>query len=343
MNILLTGGLGYIGSHVCSLLQERDDQIIIVDNLSNCSPAIINQLGLLKGFKNVCFEKVDVTNAVELSEVFKKHPDIQGVIHFAALKSVDESIRRPLDYYHNNVGGLVSLLQEVVKREIPFIFSSSCTVYGQAEIMPISETEPFKKSYSPYGTTKQMGEQILQDVNISNPKFKAMSLRYFNPIGAHESSLIGEWPIGVPKNLVPYITQVGIGKRDYLTVFGDDYPTSDGTCIRDYIHVLDLADAHIKGIEFLLENEPNYHVYNVGLGQGVSVKKMIDLFEKVSHKKIEYRIAPRRDGDVTEAFADNTKIKKELGWEPRYSIEEALHSAWRWEKFIRDSGIAEVV
>lgn len=278
------------------------------------------------------FENVDMTNATDLKNVFSKYRDIKGVIHLAALKSVDQSIAQPLKYYENNIGGLITLLNEIKSKNIPLIFSSSCTVYGQADRLPVKESAPFKSSYSPYGYTKQMGEQIIEDTVKSDGSFKAMSLRYFNPIGAHPSSMIGEWPIGEPQNLVPYMTQVAIGKRKELKIFGDRYDTPDGTCIRDYIHVMDLAEAHVLGLEYLFSSKSNQYTYNVGLGNGVSVKEMISRFENIIKKPMPHLVTKPREGDVPIAYADATKIQAELNWKPKYSVDDALLSAWNWEK-----------
>ena len=337
LKILITGGLGYIGAHVCAVLHQKGYRIVLMDNLSNSFLQMYHQLITLLGGQSLEFEKKDISRPDEVKELFRKHSDIKGVIHLAALKSVNQSIAQPLSYYHNNVGGLITLLSEVKSKNIPFLFSSSCTVYGQADQLPIKENTSLKPSFSPYGFTKQVGEQIIKDTAKANDSFKAMSLRYFNPIGAHPSSLIGEWPIGEPQNLVPYITQVGIGKRKELKIFGDTYDTTDGTCIRDYIHVMDLAEAHVLGLETLFSSNSNHYVYNVGLGKGVSVKEMVSRFEKVSERPIKYKISKARKGDVPIAYADASRIRHQLNWQPKYSINDALLSAWNWEKYLHSN------
>ena len=339
MKILLTGGLGYIGAHVCTLLQSRGYRVVIVDNLVNSSKQMLRQLLAIDSKNPPILELLDITNTKELEKLFQQHDDLSGVIHFAALKSVNQSIQKPLKYYHNNIVGLIELLKVVEARSLPLIFSSSCTVYGQSDVLPITENQPFKPSYSPYGFTKQMGEQIIKDTTSTNEQFKAMSLRYFNPIGAHDSALIGQWPINEPENLVPYITQVAIGKRKELKIFGDQYDTPDGSCIRDYIHVMDLAEAHLLGLEYLWSSKSNYYVFNVGLGEGVSVKRLVKRFEEVTKISINHRITNPREGDVPIAYAEASKIQTQLGWIPKYSIDEALLSAWKWEQYLDSSGL----
>ncbi len=334
MKIIITGGLGYIGAHICAVLNQKGYEVILVDNLSNSVIKMYHQLIALLGKESLVFEKKDITQSDEIKELFQKYSDINGVIHLAALKSVNQSITQPLSYYQNNISGLITLLSEIKSKNIPFIFSSSCTVYGQSDQLPIKETTPFKSSFSPYGRTKQMGEWIIKDIIKSNDSFKAMSLRYFNPIGAHPSARIGEWPIGEPQNLVPLMTQVGIGKRKELKIYGDTYDTPDGTCIRDYIHVMDLAEAHVLGLEYLFSSNSNHYTYNVGLGSGVSVKEMISRFEKIIKKPINKKVSKIREGDVPVAYADASKIQTQLRWQPKYSIEDALLSAWKWEKYL---------
>lgn len=332
--ILVTGGLGFIGSHTVVALQERGLEVVIIDNLSNSSLDVLG--GITKITKITPeFENIDLRNKAEVQEFFQKYPDIQGVIHFAASKAVGESVENPLLYYENNLNTLIYLLQQLNdKEQAKFIFSSSCTVYGQADELPITESAPVKKAESPYGNTKQIGEEIISDTCKVNNNFKAISLRYFNPIGGHPSNHIGELPIGSPQNLVPFITQTAIGKRQELSVFGDDYPTPDGTCIRDYIHVMDLAKAHVVALEKLLDNkeEPNYQVFNLGTGKGNSVLEVIQAFEKVSGQKLPHKITGRREGDVVSAYADTTKANKELGWVAESSLEDALESAWKWQQ-----------
>lgn len=334
MKILVTGGLGYIGSHTVVALLKKEYEVIVIDNLINTT------IDVLEGITKICgktpeFHQLDIRNKSALSRFFNDNQDIVGIIHFAAFKAVGESVKKPLEYYENNVATLVYLLRESQRLNHPkLIFSSSCTVYGQAEKLPITEDAPVQKANSPYGNTKQIDEEIIQDFITSGGDLQAISLRYFNPIGAHPSSLIGELPIGVPQNLVPYVTQTAAGKREMLSVFGDDYPTEDGTCIRDYIHVMDLAEIHVIALEKLMEDEYKkaYDVFNVGTGQGNSVLDVLKTFEKVNHKKLRYKIAPRRSGDVTTAFADTTKVEKELGWKAKRTMGDALKDAWQWEQ-----------
>ncbi|MFA7446589.1 MAG: UDP-glucose 4-epimerase GalE [Flavobacteriaceae bacterium] len=336
MKILVTGGLGFTGSHTVVALQQQGFDVIIVDNLSNSSLQVLDGIVQIT-HKKPLFEELDLRNKQQVENLFQKHPDINGVIHFAASKAVGESVENPLLYYENNINSLVYLLQQMQKKEEAFfIFSSSCTVYGQAEKMPITEDFPIQTAMSPYGNTKQIGEEIISDVaKISS--IKAILLRYFNPIGAHESIEIGELPIGVPQNLVPFITQTAIGLRKELSVFGNDYPTLDGTCIRDYIHVVDLAKAHVKALQRLInqENSEKVEVFNIGTGKGSSVLEVIRAFEKVSNRKLPYKIVDRREGDVTQAYADTTKANEVLGWKTELSLEDALLSAWKWEQKIR--------
>jgi len=338
MKILVTGGLGFIGSHTVVELQNKGFEVIIVDNCSNSSESVLDGITKISG-KKPLFEKLDLREKEKVSSFFKKYQDIAGVIHFAASKAVGESVEKPLLYYENNIGTLVYILQELSKKQkASFIFSSSCTVYGQADKMPITEDAPVKVAESPYGNTKQMGEEIIADTCKVTPELSAIALRYFNPMGSHPSAEIGELPIGVPQNLVPFITQTGIGMRKELSVFGDDYPTPDGTCIRDYIYVVDLAKAHVVALERLLagENKENYEVFNVGTGKGSSVLEAIQSFEKVSGKKLNYKIVDRRPGDITSAYADTTKANTVLGWKSEYTLDDAMKSAWVWEQKIRD-------
>lgn len=333
MQILVTGGLGYIGSHTVVALMNQGYEVVIIDNLSNSSISVLEGITEIAG-KSPRFEKLDLRNKLKIADFFNTYPDIKGVIHFAASKAVGESVEKPLLYYENNVGSLIFLLQEMQKRKLTnFIFSSSCTVYGQADELPITEDAPTKKAESPYGNTKLIGENMIADLCGINPEFKAISLRYFNPIGAHPSAKIGELPIGTPQNLVPFITQTAIGKRKELSVFGDDYNTPDGTCIRDYIHVMDLAEAHVRALDRLIKDEAdaNYEVFNLGTGAGSSVMEIIKSFEKVTQQKLPYKIAGRRAGDITAAFADTKKANEVLRWKTTRSLEEALSSAWDWE------------
>ena len=338
MKVLVTGGLGFIGSHTVVELLNKGFEVVIVDDCSNSEEKVLEGIEAITGRKPV-FEKLDLKEKGKVEDFFRRHQDVQGIIHFAASKAVGESVEKPLLYYENNLGTLVYILKELCKKEkASFIFSSSCTVYGQADKMPITEDAPVKVAESPYGNTKQMGEEIIADTCKVTPNLNAIALRYFNPMGAHPSTEIGELPKGVPQNLVPFITQTGIGMRNQLSVFGDDYPTPDGTCIRDYIYVVDLAKAHVVALERLLEgkNTENYEVFNVGTGKGSSVLEVIESFEKVSGKKLNYKIVDRRPGDITAAYADTTKANTILGWKAEYSLDEAMKYAWIWEQKIRD-------
>ncbi|MBT8281895.1 MAG: UDP-glucose 4-epimerase GalE [Muriicola sp.] len=337
MKILVTGGLGFIGSHTVVELQNEGYQVVIIDNCSNASEDVLDGITKITG-KQPDFEKLDLRNKVDVLDFFSRHKDIDGVIHFAASKAVGESVEKPLLYYENNLSTLVYLLQQLsAKNKAHFIFSSSCTVYGQADEMPITENAPVKPAESPYGNTKQIGEEIIRDSCEVFSNLQAISLRYFNPMGAHPSAEIGELPLGIPQNLVPFITQTGIGMREQLSVFGDDYPTKDGTCIRDYIHVVDLAKAHVVALKRLLEgkNEKNYEVFNVGTGTGSSVLEVIKSFERVSGEELNYKIVGRRPGDVVSAYADTSRANRVLGWKAESTLDDAMRSAWLWEKKIR--------
>ena len=337
MKILVTGGLGFIGSHTVVELQNEGFEVIIIDNLSNSSIEVLDGITAITGVKPL-FEKLDLRVKPDVTRFFETHNDIAGVIHFAANKAVGESVKEPLMYYENNIGTLVYILQELSKLDKQnFIFSSSCTVYGQADELPITENAPVKPAESPYGNTKQIGEEIIRDTCKVNSTLKSIALRYFNPIGAHPSAEIGELPIGVPQNLVPFITQTAIGMREQLSVFGGDYPTPDGTCIRDYIHVVDLAKAHVVALQRLLEekNLSNYEVFNLGTGKGSSVLEAIQSFDKVSGEKLKYQIVDRREGDVVAAYAETTKANDVLGWKTELTLDDAMASAWKWEKKIR--------
>jgi UDP-glucose 4-epimerase len=330
MKILVTGGLGFIGSHTIVELQNQGFEVVAVDNLSNSTIEVLDRIEKISGKKPI-FEQLDLKDKIAVQTFFRKHQDITGVIHFAASKAVGESVENPLMYYENNINTLVYLLQELQqKQEAHFIFSSSCTVYGQAEKMPITENAPVQPAISPYGNTKQIGEEIITQVCQVSP-INAILLRYFNPIGAHP---IGELPIGIPQNLVPFITQTSIGLRQELSVYGNDYPTPDGTCIRDYIHVVDLAKAHVIALQRLLNknNVTKVETFNLGTGTGSSVLEVITAFEKVSGKKLPYKIVPRREGDITAAYASTQKANSILGWKAQSSLEEALESAWKWER-----------
>ena len=336
MKVLVTGGLGFIGSHTVVELQNEGFEVVIIDNLSNSSEEVLDGIVNITN-KKPLFEKMDLRDKSAVQAFFKKHSDINGVIHFAASKAVGESVGNPLLYYENNINTLVYLLQELQKKDdASFIFSSSCTVYGQAETMPITENAPIQIAMSPYGNTKQIGEEIINDVaKISN--IKAILLRYFNPIGAHASTEIGELPLGVPQNLVPFITQTAVGLREQLSVYGDDYPTTDGTAVRDYIHVVDVAKAHVVALQRLLENKniEKVETFNLGTGTGSSVLEVITAFEKVSHQKLNYKTVGRRDGDVISAYANTDKANNVLGWKAQSTLEESLASAWKWEQKIR--------
>ena len=335
--ILVTGGLGYIGSHVVVELQKMNFEVVIIDDLSNSSLDVLGGIKKITGIKPE-FEKIDLKKKSDVRGVFNRHSDLDGAIHFAASKAISESVNNPLKYYENNICSLVYLIEELNKLDSQkLIFSSSCTVYGQADELPITENSPIKEAESPYGNTKIVGEQIIKDCCLANPSLRAISLRYFNPIGAHSSANIGELPIGVPQNLIPFITQTGLGVREKLSIYGNDYPTPDGTCIRDYIHVVDLAKAHVFAIKRLLEknNVQSPEVFNIGTGKGVSVLEVVKAFEEVSKIKLNYVFKDRRPGDVVCAFADTNKANNILGWKSELSLKEALASAWKWEKRVR--------
>ena len=336
MKILVTGGLGFIGSHTVVELQNQGFEVVIVDDLSNSSEDVLKGIVAITG-KKPLFEKLDLREKQKVQDFFKKYQDISGVIHFAASKAVGESVGNPLMYYENNINSLVYLLQELQKLpKSNFIFSSSCTVYGQAEKMPITENASIQPAMSPYGNTKQMGEEIITDTaKVSN--LNAILLRYFNPIGAHPSAEIGELPLGIPQNLVPFITQTGLGLRATLSVYGDDYPTPDGTAVRDYIHVVDLAKAHVIAIKRLLDkkNLDQVEIFNLGTGTGSSVLEVIHSFEKVSGQKLPYKIVERREGDITSAYANTDKANNVLGWKAESTLDEAMESAWKWEQKVR--------
>jgi UDP-glucose 4-epimerase len=337
MKILVTGGLGFIGSHTVVELQNEGFEVVIIDDLSNASEDVIQGIVNITG-KKPLFEKIDLREKAAVKDFFKKYNDVAGVIHFAASKAVGESVENPLLYYENNISSLVYLLQELKEKpEASFIFSSSCTVYGQAEKMPITEDAPVQAAMSPYGNTKQIGEEIINDTaKVTN--ISAILLRYFNPVGAHPSAEIGELPLGVPQNLVPFITQTGMGLRQELSVFGNDYPTPDGTAVRDYIHVVDLAKAHVIALQRLLnkKNVQKVETFNLGTGTGSSVLEVIHSFEKVSNKKLPYIIKPRREGDITEAYANTDKANNVLGWKAQLTLDEAMSSAWEWEQKVRN-------
>ena len=329
--ILVTGGLGFIGSHTVVELQTAGFDVVIIDDLSNTSIKVLDRIKNITGIQPK-FVQLDLRVKKEVTAFFDNNA-IDGIIHFAAFKAVGESVENPLDYYENNLTSLVYLLQEMKNSGLSnFIFSSSCTVYGQADKLPITENAPIKPAESPYGNTKQIGEEIIKE-SCNAYGINAIALRYFNPIGGHESIEIGELPLGVPQNLIPFITQTAAGIRKELSVFGNDYPTPDGTAVRDYIHVVDLAKAHIAALQRLLQNnnETNFEYYNVGTGTGTSVLEVITAFEKVSGKTLNYKIVGRRAGDITAAYADTSKANQNLHWKTEKSLEEALLSAWQWQ------------
>lgn len=329
-SILVTGGLGYIGSHTVVELQQLGYDVVVVDNLSNTHLDVLHRIEKItsKSFK---YYNIDVCDTDALNEVFEKE-DISGIIHFAAYKAVGESVEKPIKYYHNNITGLISVLDCMKKHDIQnIVFSSSCTVYGDTKDSPITETSPVVEAISPYGTTKIIGEQILFDF-AKVTTTKVVSLRYFNPVGAHPSALIGELPLGVPNNLVPYITQTAAGIREKLTIFGSDYNTPDGTNIRDFIHVVDLAKAHVKAIQFAETNEFSVEVINLGTGKGHSVLEIVHAFEEANQLKLNYALGPRRAGDVEQIWADTTKAKEVLGWETELTVDDMMRTAWEWEK-----------
>ncbi len=330
--ILVTGGLGYIGSHTVVALQEAGYEVVIIDDLSNSELFVLDRIKQITGIRPD-FHQIDLKDTNSVNEFFRLNK-VDGVIHFAAHKAVGESVQKPLMYHKNNLLGLINVLEAMKENKVDhFIFSSSCTVYGQADKMPIDETAPIKKAESPYAKTKQMGEEILEDFVSAYDK-NVVSLRYFNPVGAHPSALIGELPKGIPNNLVPFVTQTAAGIREFLSVFGKDYPTHDGTAIRDYIYVCDLADAHVKALTRLIqkENKSGLEVFNLGTGIGSTVLEVVQAFEKVNNLKLNYKLVDRREGDIIEAFADNSLAEKELGWKPKTSLDESMRTAWEWQK-----------
>jgi UDP-glucose 4-epimerase len=333
--ILVTGGAGYIGSHAVVELAQAGFVPVIVDNLVNGSLRMVQGIEKIIG-RTVAFYEGDCRNGTLLDEVFQREK-IGAVMHFAALKSVGESVEKPLLYYNNNLGSLLTLLEVMRKHHVSdIIFSSSCTVYGEPDVIPVTEHAPFKKAESPYGATKQMCERILEDVSRNG--LRVLSLRYFNPIGAHPSAHIGELPQGVPSNLVPYLTQTAAGIRKELTVFGNDYNTPDGSCIRDYIHVVDVVRAHVLALQYLIRSSERFffEAFNLGIGRGVSVLELIGLFHEATGVKVPYCIGPRRAGDVEKIYADPSRIMKELGWKPEYTLKDALRHAWQWQQKLRD-------
>ncbi len=339
--ILVTGGTGYIGSHTVVELQNSGYEVVIIDNLSNSKADVVDNIEKVSGVRPI-FEKLDCLDMEGLDRLFRKHTDIKAIIHFAASKAVGESVEKPLLYYRNNLVSLINLLELMPEYGVKgMVFSSSCTVYGQPDELPVTENAPVKKAESPYGNTKQINEEIIRDTVASGAPIRAILLRYFNPIGAHPSTLLGELPNGVPQNLIPYLTQTAIGIREKLSVFGDDYDTPDGSCIRDFINVVDLAKAHVIAIERILwdkQKEP-VEVFNIGTGKGLSVLELIHAFESATGVKLNYQIVGRRAGDIEKVWADPEYANKELGWKAGSTLEDTLKSAWNWQLRLRERGI----
>lgn len=340
--ILVTGGTGFIGSHTTVELLNAGYKVVIVDNLSNSQESVVDGIEKIAGVRPA-FEKVDCCDLEAMDKVFAKYPDIEGIIHFAASKAVGESVEKPLLYYRNNIVSLVNLLELMPKHKVKgIIFSSSCTVYGQPdpENLPVTEDAPIKPAESPYGNTKQVNEEIIRDDINSGAPIKAILLRYFNPIGSHPTAIIGEMPNGVLMNLIPYVTQTAIGIREQLKVFGNDYDTPDGTCIRDYIYVVDLAKAHVKAMVRVLDTDSDkLEVFNVGTGKGVSTKEIVDAFESATGVKLNWAFAPRRAGDIEKVWANPEKANNVLGWKAETNLEDTLKSAWKWQVKLREEGI----
>ncbi len=338
MKVLVTGGSGYIGSHTVVELQNSGHEVLIVDNLSNSNAGVVDRIEQISGIAPV-FEVFDLCNRDKTLDFFERHRGIEGIIHFAAFKAVGESVEKPLMYYRNNLISLTNILEAMQLAGVPYlVFSSSCTVYGQPARLPVTEESPVQPAFSPYGRTKQISEEIINDFLLADKDISAVLLRYFNPIGAHDSALIGELPLGVPNNLMPFITQTAIGLRPYLSVFGNDYNTPDGTAIRDYIHVVDLAVAHIRALERMSAklNESPCEVFNLGTGNGFSVLEVIESFVRSTGVKFDYRFAPRRAGDVEKVWADTNKANKQLKWKAMKTLDEMTLSAWKWEKKLAD-------
>ncbi|MEG1762007.1 MAG: UDP-glucose 4-epimerase GalE [Bacteroidales bacterium] len=335
--ILVTGGTGFIGSHTVVALQEKGYEVVIVDNLSNSTESVVSQIAAITGIKPV-FVKLDLSDAQACKHFFAEYTTFDAIIHFAAAKAVGESVEKPLFYYKNNIVSLLNVLEQVsIHHILHFVFSSSCTVYGQSDHLPVDEDTPRQKAESPYGNTKAIAEDILSDIAKVSP-LSVLALRYFNPIGAHPSAKIGELPIGVPNNLLPYITQTAIGKRACLSVFGNDYNTPDGTPIRDYIHVCDLAEAHVLAMEYMFTSHPKeIEYYNLGTGNGFSVLEVIKSFERSSGVKLNYQIVARRAGDIEQIWGNPQKAEKMLGWKAKRNIDEMTLSAWRWEQKLAQS------
>ncbi|MEM9023309.1 MAG: UDP-glucose 4-epimerase GalE [Bacteroidota bacterium] len=339
MKLLITGGAGYIGSHtIIALCEETDAEIVSVDNYSNSRPDTFDRIAAITG-RQITNYAIDLTDATALETVFREHPDLDGIIHFAALKAVGESVAEPVRYFDNNINSVINLLRLCAQFDVPhFIFSSSCTVYGNIEELPVTENSKILRAESPYGFTKTVGERLLEDTAHSGAGLKAVSLRYFNPVGAHPSGLIGELPLGKPNNLVPLITRTAAGLMDHLEVFGNDYDTRDGTPIRDYIHVMDIARAHIRAFEFLAKQPEAglFDVFNLGSGQGATVKEIIAAFESATGIALNYRMAPRRPGDVEAVYADSRKAREVLHWQPRYNLSDMMSSAWKWQQHLQE-------
>lgn len=341
--ILVTGGTGYIGSHTVVELQNVGYDVVIVDNLSNSNIEVLNGIEKITGIRPV-FENLDCLDYVSMDRMFEKHNDIEAIIHFAASKAVGESVEKPLLYYRNNLVSLINLLQLMPIHDVKnFVFSSSCTVYGQPDVLPVTESAPIKPALSPYGNTKQISEEIIRDTIYANPCYQSIILRYFNPIGAHPSAEIGELPLGIPNNLLPFVTQTAMGLRKQLQVYGNDYNTPDGSCIRDYIHVVDLAKAHVIAVQRMLNQKTKSRVetFNLGTGRGLSVLEIIETFERVNGVKVPYRIVNRREGDIEKVWADPIYANKELGWTAKETVEETLRSAWVWEQSLAKRANAE--
>jgi len=335
--ILVTGGTGYIGSHTAVELQNAGFEVIIVDNLSNSSLDVLDGIEKITGIRPT-FEQFDLVDLEKVDAFFRKYSKIEAIIHFAASKAVGESVEKPLLYYRNNLVSLINLLECQIKYGVSnIVFSSSCTVYGQPDVLPVTENTPRKDAESPYGNTKRVNEDILHDTIVANPTIKGIALRYFNPVGAHPSGMIGELPLGIPANLIPFVTQTAAGLRSELKVFGNDYDTIDGSAVRDYIDVVDLAKAHVIAVNRLLENKnkASYEVFNLGTGNGVSVLEIVNTFEKVTGVKLNYKIVDRRAGDIEKIWADTTFANMELGWKAKKGLEETLLSSWNWEKKLR--------
>jgi len=339
--VIVTGGTGYIGSHTAVELIVDGFEVVIIDNLYNSDITVLDGIQAITGIRPKFYD-YDICDRIKLNEVFVAEGRIDAIVHFAAYKAVGESVHRPLDYYRNNLVSLMNLLDMMEQHGTPaMVFSSSCTVYGQPDRLPVTETSPVKEAESPYGYTKQAGEIIIRDTMAARKTQRAVSLRYFNPIGAHPTAYLGELPRGVPENLVPFLTQTAIGLRDELRVFGNDYDTPDGSCIRDYLHVVDLAKAHVMALKRLIEerNKENYEVFNLGAGTGVSVLEAIAAFERATGEKVKYSIAPRREGDIEKIWADPSLANRELNWKTEITLDEAMETAWRWEKKIKNKSL----